>query len=103
MTANFIIKNASLLAGVFLHTQRERERATHVLHKWRAEEGKRARGRRGKGKSLFEYGDLTNIRAHRGMNQPWLANIYLMLFVTMSTVILLQLVIAVLMDQFTQV
>lgn len=37
-----------------------------------------------------------------GMNQPWLANIYLMLFVTMSTVILLQLVIAVLMDQFTQ-
>jgi len=38
-----------------------------------------------------------------GMNQPWVANLYLMAFVCISSIILLQLVIAVLMDQFTQV
>jgi len=37
-----------------------------------------------------------------GMNQPWLANIYLMIFFTISSIILLQLVIAVLMDQLSQ-
>ena len=42
-------------------------------------------------------------REHRGMNQPFVANFYLMLFFTVSCIILLQLVIAVLMDQFTQV
>ena len=39
---------------------------------------------------------------HSGMNQLWLAVVYMGIFAVMSFVILLQLVIAVLMDQFTQ-
>jgi hypothetical protein len=39
----------------------------------------------------------------RAYNIPLLANVYLVLFFSVSAIILLQLVIAVLMDQFTQV
>jgi len=49
-----------------------------------------------------EYYDMGCGSNCGGMNQMWLAVVYMGIFAVMSFVILLQLVIAVLMDQFTQ-